>query len=232
MRSKITKRAVDAIRPVPDSDVFLWDTETKGFGVRVKQSGARSFVLSYYAPGLHQKRRRLTIGAYGPMTVDEARREAQLVLARIARGEDPAVQAADERRAIRDETVAALVPAYMADGIGRRRESTLAYYESLGRLYILPALGPLPVARVTSKEVSALHRSLLAKKITASRVLQLVRSFFLLAAQAAVVCRGESGATDYRRGRPIRSAFSEERGFRAAFPQSLTVSPELHTSSV
>lgn len=178
MRSKITKRAVDAIKPLATSDAFLWDTEAKGFGVRVKPSGARSFVLSYYAPGLHQQRRRLTIGAYGLLTVDQARRDAQLLLARIARGEDPAVQAADERRATRDETVAALFPAYLADGIGRRRDSTLAYYESLGRLYILPALGALPVARVTSKEVSALHRSLLAKKITANRVVQLIRSFF------------------------------------------------------
>lgn len=178
MRDKITKRKVDALKPDSAADVFLWDTEAKGFGVRVKPSGSRSFVLSYYAPGVHQKRRRLTIGSYGPLTVEEARKKALELLARIANGEDPAVQAADDRRAIRYETVAALFPMYLQDGIGIRRPRTLRNYETLGRLHILPVLGHLPVARVTSKEVTALHRSMRANPTNANRVLQLIKAFF------------------------------------------------------
>lgn len=178
MREKITKRKVEALKPNPAKDEFLWDTEAKGFGLRVKPSGARSFVLAYYAPGLHQQRRRLTIGAFGPLTVEEARRKALELLARVASGEDPAHEAADERRAIREETVQVLFPAYLRDGIDLRRSSTLEYYESLGRLYVLPALGHLPVARVSSKDVTDLHRSLREKKVTANRVVQLVRAFF------------------------------------------------------
>jgi integrase len=178
MRDKITKRKVDALKPNPAKDEYLWDTEAKGFGLRVKPSGARSFVLSYYAPGGDQGRRRMTIGVYGPFTVDEARRKALELLARIANGEDPAHKAADERRANREETVQVLFPVYLQEGIDLRQPSTLAYYESLGRLYILPALGPLPVARVTKKDVTDLHRSLREKKTTANRVIQLVRAFF------------------------------------------------------
>jgi len=178
MREKITKRKVDALKPNPAKDEFLWDTEAKGFGVRVKPSGARSFVLSYYAPALHQKRRRFTIGAYGPVTVEEARKQAKELLARIAAGQDPALEAWEERRTIRDETVQALFPAYLEDGVVLRRESTLAYYESLGRLYVLPSLGQLPVARVTTNDILKLHRSLKDKPITANRVVQLMRGFF------------------------------------------------------
>lgn len=134
MRDKITKRKVDALKPDPANDVFLWDRETKGFGVRLKPSGSRAFVLSYYAPGLHQKRRRLTIGSYGPITVDGARKTALDLLARIAKGEDPAMEAADQRRAIRDETVSALFAEYLQDSVGVRRESTLSFYSSLGEL--------------------------------------------------------------------------------------------------
>ncbi len=178
MRGKITKRTVDALKPDPASDVFVWDKEAKGFGVRVKPSGSRSFVLSYYAPGLHQKRRRMTIGAYGPLTVDEARRRALDLLARIASGEDPAMTAADQRRAIQDETVASLFPLYLQDGMDLRRPGTLNNYEILGRLHILPALGHLPVARVTSKDVTELHRSMRANPTNANRVVQLIKAFF------------------------------------------------------
>lgn len=194
MRDKITKRKVDALKPNAAKDEFLWDTEAKGFGLRVKPSGARSFVLSYYAPGLHQTRRRLTIGAYGPLTVDEARKKALELLARIANGEDPAMMAADDRRAIRDETVAALFPLYLQDGINLRRPRTLANYEILGRLHILPALGHLPVARVTSKDVTDLHRSMRANPTNANRVVQLLKAFFYWLERQEIL-RGENPAT-------------------------------------
>ena len=177
MRDKITKRKVDAMKPNPAKDEFLWDTEAKGFGLRIKPSGNRSFVLQYYTPGLNQ-RRRLTIGAYGPLTPEEARRKALALLARIGNGEDPALTASDERRATREETVKAMFPAFLQDGVDIRRESTLSYYESLGRLYILPTLGHLPVKRVAQKDVTDLHRSLRDKKVTANRVVQLLRGFF------------------------------------------------------
>jgi len=194
MREKITKRKVDALKPNPAKDEYLWDTEAKGFGLRVKPSGARSFVLSYYAPGLHQKRRRMTIGAYGPLTVEEARRKALDLLARIGNGDDPALEASDQRRAIRDETVAALFPQYLQDGVGLRRSSTLEYYESLGRLYVLPALGHLPVARVSRKDVTDLHRSLRDRATTANRVVQLIKAFFYWL-QRRELFAGENPAT-------------------------------------
>lgn len=194
MRDKITKRKVDALKPNPAKDEYLWDTEAKGFGLRVKPSGARSFVLSYYAPELHQTRRRLTIGAYGPLTVDEARKKALELLARIADGEDPAMMAADDRRAIRDETVAALFPLYLQDGIDLRRPRTLDNYEILGRLHILPALGHLPVARVTSKDVTDLHRSMRANPTNANRVVQLLKAFFYWLERQEIF-QGENPAT-------------------------------------
>jgi hypothetical protein len=47
---KITKRAVDALRPDPAGrDVFLWDAgdgALKGFGVRLKPSGAASYLCN------------------------------------------------------------------------------------------------------------------------------------------------------------------------------------------
>jgi hypothetical protein len=43
--AKIMKRSVDALQPEPDRDVFAWDTELRGFGVRVKPSGVKTFFM-------------------------------------------------------------------------------------------------------------------------------------------------------------------------------------------
>jgi hypothetical protein len=44
---KITKRTIEALMPKAAGDVFLWDNELKGFGVRMKPSGAASFLIQY-----------------------------------------------------------------------------------------------------------------------------------------------------------------------------------------
>jgi integrase len=178
MRGKVTKRRVDTLKADPKADVFLWDNELRGFGVRVKPSGATAFIVAYYAPGLHRVRRRLTLGAYGALTPEQARSKAVAVLARVANGADPAVEKAEGRRAAAEDTVDRLFKEYKDDGVGRRKPRTMEFYESLGDLHLLPALGKLPITKVTPRDVADLHRSLRKKPVTANRVVRLVRSFF------------------------------------------------------
>ena len=52
--TKLTKRTVDAIRPKPGRDVFVWDTgdgAIKGFGVRTKPSGVAAYLVQYHRSG-------------------------------------------------------------------------------------------------------------------------------------------------------------------------------------
>jgi hypothetical protein len=85
---KITKRVVDSAKPAA-RDVVFWDSELTGFGLRVKLSGVKSYGVQYRARGLS---RRVTISQHGPMTPEEARKEAKVLLGRVARGGDPAVR--------------------------------------------------------------------------------------------------------------------------------------------
>ena len=43
MRGKITKRSVDALKmPLDTAETVRWDSELKGFGVRVQRGGTKS----------------------------------------------------------------------------------------------------------------------------------------------------------------------------------------------
>ena len=47
MRGKVTKRSVDTLKLTADAaEVTLWDSELKGFGVRLQRGGAKSYVLT------------------------------------------------------------------------------------------------------------------------------------------------------------------------------------------
>jgi len=54
--------------------------------------GARTFFVQYRAgSGRSAPKRRVSLGQYGAITIDEARRAARKVLAEVAQGNDPAL---------------------------------------------------------------------------------------------------------------------------------------------
>ena len=75
MRRKITKRAVDDVAP-GQSDQFVWDTELKGFGLKVTPAGNKVYILQYRTGGRGSPTKRVTIGRHGALTPDQARSEA------------------------------------------------------------------------------------------------------------------------------------------------------------
>lgn len=98
---RLTKTSVDGITKPFGKDIFVWDTELKGFGVRTTPKGVKAFVLQYRMKG--KPARRMTIGGFGnPWTVETARKEAERRLIKIRQGIDPVEemrqQAADEQR--------------------------------------------------------------------------------------------------------------------------------------
>lgn len=84
---KITKRAVDALRPESDRDVFAWDTELRGFGVRAKPSGVKTFLIQHR--NAEGRTRRFVLGQCGVLTPEIARHLARKKLTSVAEGGDP-----------------------------------------------------------------------------------------------------------------------------------------------
>jgi Arm DNA-binding domain len=94
---RITKRAVEALQP-NGGEFVLWDDTMSGFGVRVRPTGAKSYVVIYRAgAGRRAPVRRYTIAPVGKITPERARARAKLILGAVAHGHDPANEKAVER---------------------------------------------------------------------------------------------------------------------------------------
>ena len=126
-------RVVMSMRPDPSRDVYAWDDEVAGFGLRIKPTGVCSFMVQYRnASGIS---RRMTVGRFGVLTVEEARKMGKRILADAVKGGDPAVQRSENRHAM---TVRQLCQAYLGAAekgliLGKRAQpkkaSTLPWIE-------------------------------------------------------------------------------------------------------
>src|SRR4051794_29829598 len=87
--ARITKTSVDAVAP-GSKDIFLWDDELRGFGLRTTPMGAKSYVLQFRMGGRESPSRRYTIGRHGsPWTPQTARKEAERLSMLVQQGIDP-----------------------------------------------------------------------------------------------------------------------------------------------
>lgn len=155
--AKLTLRTIEAAElPPKGEERMLWDDELPGFGLRLFSSGKKVFIVRYRIGGRSGTRRRYKIGAYGVLTPDDARRLARNALRLVAEGRDPAAEKI-EGHAAAARTLEAVAEEWLADGRGKRRNSTLALYRDLlGRL-VLPELGTRPVSALTHAEVARWH---------------------------------------------------------------------------
>ena len=98
LRTSLTKRTVEALKP--DLRPWIaWDDRLTGFGVRVQPSGAKTFVVNYRSGsgGRSAPNKRVTLGRFGRITPEQARRMAQELLGKVASGGDPAQERAEAR---------------------------------------------------------------------------------------------------------------------------------------
>ncbi len=165
MPVKLTKSTVDKADPRVD-DYFIWDSELKGFGLKVAKGGRKSYVCKYRAGnGRTAPTRRMTIGAHGsPWTVDQARAEARKLLGRVANGEDPAKEKQEEKKQV---TVAELCKQYLEVGTGTKKASTLATDEGRIARHIIPLLGKKMVRDLTRADIKRFLQDVASGKTSA-----------------------------------------------------------------
>lgn len=185
---RITKRTVDAIQS-NGTEFTAWDQNVTGFGVRVRASGAKSYVVVYRAgAGRGAPMRRYTIAAVGKITAEDARTRARAILGAVAHGRDPANQKTAERGV---PTVAELADRFIADHVRpKRKAGTAAFYRDILDRIVRPALGTTKADKLTRAQLGKLHSSLLHTPFQANRMLAVVGSMYAFGVRAGVVGEG------------------------------------------
>ena len=172
---KLTKRSVEALE-ITATDYLIWDSEVRGFGVRVFPSGKRSYLIQYRAG---KRTRRLTLGQHGPLTTDEARNLAKRQLGDVARGDDPAEARRKKRMA---PTVAALCDRFLSEYVAEHcKPTTYAGYKTVVTQHIKPNFGTFQIEDVTREDVAELHHRLKDTPYHANRVVMVTSRMFNLA---------------------------------------------------
>lgn len=147
----------------------------KGFGIRVGASGSKSFIIQYRNE--EGRQRRVKLGRFGIMTLEQAREVAKIKLGQVASGNDPAEES---RRVRKDMNVSEMCEWYLTEArsgriLGRRNRpikmSSLDGDESRIRIHIAPLIGKRLFRKLTIADVEAMQFDIVEGK-PGSRELQ------------------------------------------------------------
>ncbi len=173
---KLRKRDIDQMTYEGDgkSRDVRWSDDLRGFGVRVYPTNRKAFVLSYRTNG---RKRLITIGSYGPLTLKEAEKRARRLIANVEY-EDPLEE---RQRTARGETVKELCFAYLERYAMAQKKS---WKDDEGRInrHMIPAWGNLKAVNIKHADVAALHSRIGKKhRYEANRLVALISKMFELA---------------------------------------------------
>ena len=173
---KLTKKSIDALPHPASGQVFHRDSELRGFGICV---GARD--KSYFVERqILGRTRRVTLGRFPVMQVEDARGKALEVLAAMARGENPVAEAKAARSGVPSVKQAF---ANFFEGKPNLAEVTVSNYSRTPTRYLKDWLNK-PLDEITKEMVMARHRKISDEfgPPTANNVFRHFRSVYNFAA--------------------------------------------------
>jgi integrase len=152
MRTKLTELAVARMKPPPEGRLDVWDSTLPGFGLRITEAGARSYVVAIRKPGAKHPAR-VKVGEPGKTALADARAAARKLMA------DPG--ALKERERAKVDTFAALAEQFLSHGRTKRgrilRPATVKEYRRALLTYAI-GLHNRPVADVRRADAADLIR--------------------------------------------------------------------------
>jgi integrase len=138
---------------------LYWDERLPGFGVRVSDTGRKTFLLNARYPG-DANPSRLRIGHYGQMTLADAYEAARDWHKLIAKGVHPRdeqerAKAAQQRK--RKNTFASVVEDFIAEKLSKERKGDEVAREIRGNF--LEPWGGRPITEITKADIALLIKA-------------------------------------------------------------------------
>ena len=172
-KKSLTDLTIRKLTPDAAGRYDVWDTNVRGFGVRVFKSGVKSFFLSYH---MSDRKRRDTLGRYPDVSLADARKLAYERRAQIARGEDPVA-----RTTANSKTFKKVVGDFIERHILRHnKESTQLLYKMIIRNEFLPIWGNRPIHEIERKDIITVLDQIMSRGSpgTANNAYAIVSKFF------------------------------------------------------
>ena len=176
---KFTDRQIKALKPKKER-YEVWETNGKGFGVRVSSTGRKSFIFLYKFQGTS---RRITFGNYPEISLADAHAAHAKSRQLLEQGSDPATAEQDEKEeSRRSPSVKRLVAEYIEKYAKPRKRS---WKEDERILYkdVVPRWGKRKAQDVTRRDIILLLDEIVERGalIQANRTLATIRKMYSFA---------------------------------------------------
>ena len=174
--AKLTTKFVNNIKPTNKINIY-WDETLKGFGLYVRPSGKKTFVLKYrIGRGRAAPVRKLTLGASTIITTEQARFKAKGFLLKASQGIDPF------EYSNQNTTIKEFCDLYIERHAKiKKKITTMIEDQRLIRLQIIPNFGRIKITDITRAMLVKHHEALNKTPYMANRFLALMSKMMNLA---------------------------------------------------
>ncbi len=180
------------------------DAKQPNLYAAVWASGAITFQLRYRAgTGRGAPIKVLTLGAFGEITLEQARDKAKEELGRIVLGHDPARLRNASRHARRD-TATALVADYFATPGKLLKATTRTEWERVWDKELAGRLGALPLPEITYELIERIHGEYADRYTVGNRIVTMLSVIFAWAEKVQRIPRNTNPARGIRKHKEAR----------------------------
>jgi integrase len=190
MKEKLTEKSVKNLTPPQPGPIVngkkswntyvRYDSELRGFGVRVTENGTKTFLLTYTLNG---RQSRYIIGFFPTEhSALSARKKAEQLRQMIRDGVDPVEQRELEEQAkLSERSFKELADTYLERHAINKRPASVRDDKSMLNGILIPRFGQRVVSALTQRDVEILMRDLKPTPYRANRVRSLLSKMFSLA---------------------------------------------------
>jgi integrase len=194
--TKLTAKTIDDQKLAPGKkELIVYDEDIPGFGLRIREGGSRTLVLSYK---IGQRGRRLNLGPAVKEAFPDVRKRALDLLAQVRLGQDPAATK-DAGRQQATETFSKIAERFLVEHAKEVKPKTHEESERYLTVTAKPFAGR-PLATITKRDIADLLSSTVANSgaVSANRLRSALSSMFVWAMKEGL-CESNPTIETHRR---------------------------------